>query len=101
MTDSNPLETHHCKRCGDRIPATSPDGINVVYLGTVGARSPDVPDDLEGLCLPCLSDDGMSAERSVERLNRTARALAEAGQPLIELQQDVAESMPENFDDER
>jgi hypothetical protein len=59
-----PHETHHCKRCGDRIPAASSDGINVVYLGTVGPHSPDVPDDLEGLCLPCLADHGASAEHS-------------------------------------
>ena len=72
-----PHDTHHCKRCGDRIPAASPDGIRVIHLGTVGRRSPDVPDDLEGLCLPCLADDGASAEHSVERFGGAARALGE------------------------
>ena len=67
-----PHETHHCKRCGDRIPAASPDGIRAVYLGTVDARGPDVPDDLEGLCLPCLADHGATARRSVEQFSRAA-----------------------------
>jgi len=69
-------ENHYCKRCGDRIPAASPDGIKVIYLGTVGPNSPDVPPDLEGLCFPCLSDDALSAEDSIRRFNESLKRLS-------------------------
>jgi len=48
-------------------------------VAAVGAHSPGVPDDLEGPRLPCLSDEGASAERSVERLGISKPTLYDWG----------------------
>lgn len=62
----------------DRIPAASPDGVRIVYLGTVGANNPDVPEDLEGLCFTCMGEDAATVEETMSSFNETLRAFAEA-----------------------
>ena len=71
------MKEYYCKRCGDQIPAASPDGLKIVYLGTVGANNPDVPEDIEGLCFPCLGEDAPTAGETMNSFNESIEALSE------------------------
>ena len=71
-------QNYVCKRCGQRIPAASPDGLRIVYAGTVGVWSPDVPEDKQGLCMPCMADDAPTIGEAMSAFGDALEAMGEA-----------------------